>query len=172
MIFNLCDMWYEAPWRGGGSHGCCATDYCIVGGRGPTPDTGRDFSIAHGAGEPSGAGPHYSGLPRRAVGLCRGAGDGGEPTDSDAVFGTHRRTGGVGGAGRPRAHGTGCEDHGGGQNLACRAGLREADAIRLPARAVDDPSAGGACARSRTARRPSEPGEAGPRNGVQDPRRA
>ena len=39
----------------------------------------------------------------------------------------------------------------------------------LPARAVDDTSAGGACARSRTARRPSEPGKAGPRNGVQDP---
>ena len=58
---------------------------------------------------------------------------------------------------------------GGGQNLACRAGLREADAIRLPTRVVDDPSAGSACARSRTARRPSEPGEAGPGNGVQDP---
>src|SRR5690242_18416655 len=69
----------------------------------------------------------------------------------------------------PRAHGTGCDDYGGGQNLACRAGLRKADAIRLPARAVDDPSAGSACARSRTARRPSEPGQPGPRNGVQDP---
>src|SRR5438874_13681333 len=90
----------------GGSHGCCATDYCFAGGRGPASGTGRDFSIAHGAGEPSGAGPYYSGLPRRAVGLCRGAHDGGEPTDSDAVFGAHRRTGGVGGAGRPRAHGT------------------------------------------------------------------
>jgi hypothetical protein len=68
-----------------------------------------------------------------------------------------------------RAHGTGCHDYGGGQNLACRAGLREADAIRLPARAVDDPSAGRACARPRTARRPSEPGRPGPGNGVQDP---
>jgi hypothetical protein len=57
----------------GGNHGCCATDYCLVGGRGPAPGTGRDFSIAHRAGEPSGAGPHYSGLPQRAVGLCRGA---------------------------------------------------------------------------------------------------
>jgi hypothetical protein len=50
-----------------------------------------------------------------------------------------------------RTHGTGCDDYGGGQNLACRAGLREADAIRLPARVVDDPSAVSACARSRTA---------------------
>jgi hypothetical protein len=71
-----------------------------------------------------------------------------------------------------RAPGTGCEDYHGSQNLACRTGLREADAIRLPARAVDHPSAGRACARSRTARWPSKPGKPGPGNGVQDPRRA
>jgi hypothetical protein len=64
--------------------------------------TGRDFSIAHGGGEPSGAVPRYFGLPRRAFGLCRGGRDGGEPTDSDAVFRARRRTGGVGGARRPR----------------------------------------------------------------------
>src|SRR5438477_3390806 len=82
------------------------------------------------------------------------------------------RTGSVGSAGRPRAHGTGCEDYGGGQNLACRAGLRAADAIWLSARAVDHPTIGRACARSRTARWPSKPGKPGPGNGVQDPRRA
>src|ERR1700732_2555011 len=55
-------------------------------------------------GEPSGAGPDYSGLSRRAFGLCRGVRDAGEPTDRDAVFGACRRTGSIGSAGRPRAH--------------------------------------------------------------------
>jgi hypothetical protein len=59
------------------------------------------------------------------------------------------------------------DDYGGGQNLACWAGLREADAIRLPARAMDNPFAGRVCPRSRTTRRPSELGEAGPGNGVE-----
>src|SRR5262249_58816392 len=80
----------------GGSHGCVATDYCIVGRGGPAPGTGRDFAIAHRAGEPSGAGPHYFGVPRRAFGLCRGAGDAGDPADSDAVLGACCRTGSVG----------------------------------------------------------------------------
>jgi hypothetical protein len=71
--------------------------------------------------------------------------------------------------------GTGCEDYGGSQNLACWVGSREADAIWLSTRAVDHPTAGRACARSRTARRPSKPGKPGKPglgNGVQDPRRA
>ena len=130
--------------------------------------TGREYSIAHGAGEPSGAGPDYSGLSRRALGLCRGERDAGEPTDRDALFGACRRTGSIGSgsigsAGRPRAPGTGCEDYGGGQNLACRAGLREADAIWLSARAVDHPTAGCACARSRTARWPCRAWQTWPR---------
>src|SRR5215469_12172515 len=102
----------------GGSHGCGATDYCIVGRGGPAPGTGRDFAIAHRAGEPSGASPHYFGVPRRAFGLCRGAGDAGEPADSDAVLGACCRTRSVGGAGRSRAPWPGCEDYGGGANLA------------------------------------------------------
>src|SRR6516162_3751381 len=65
---------------------------------------------------------------------------------------------------RPRGN-----DHGRGQNVACRAGLRQADAIRLPARAVDDPSAGGARPQPRTGCRPLEPRQPGPGNGVQDP---
>jgi hypothetical protein len=69
---------------------------------------------------------------------------GAEPTDGDAVFAACRRTGNIGGAGRPRTHRMGCQDYGGGQNLAGRVGLREADAIRLPARTVDHPSAGSA----------------------------
>jgi hypothetical protein len=40
---------------------------------------------------------------------------------------------GVGGAGRPRPHGAPGDDYGRGQNLTGRAGLREANAIRLPA---------------------------------------
>src|SRR5215831_17946940 len=136
----------------GGSHGCGATDYCIVGRGGPAPGTGRDFAIAHRAGEPSGAGPHYFGVPRRAFGLCRGAGDAGEPADSDAVLGACCRTASVGGAGRSRAPWPGCEDYGGGENLACRVGVRKANGIGVPPRAVDDPSAGRACTQSRTAR--------------------
>jgi hypothetical protein len=154
-----------------GSHGCCTTHYCIAGGDGPASGAGRDFSIAHRAGEPRGAGSHHSGLPCRTFGLCRSARDGSEPTDGDAVFGACRGTGNIGSAGRPRAPGTGCEDYDGGQNLAGRTGLRKADAIRVSARAVDHPSAGRACAQSRTARRPSKPGKSGPGNGVQDPRR-
>jgi hypothetical protein len=50
------------------------------------------------------------------------------------VFGARRRIRGVGGAGRPRPHRARGDDHGGGQNLACRAGLCEAEAIRLSAR--------------------------------------
>lgn len=38
-----------------------------------------------------------------------------------------------GGAGRPRPHGARGDDYDRGQNLAGRAGLREANAIRLPA---------------------------------------
>src|SRR5215472_3506905 len=139
----------------GGSHGCGATDYCIVGRGGPAPGTGRDFAIAHRAGEPSGAGPHYFGVPRRAFGLCRGAGDAGEPADSDAVLGACCRTGSVGGAGRSRAPWPGCEGYGGGENLACRVGVRKTNRIGVPPRAVDDPSAGRACTQSRTARRPA-----------------
>jgi hypothetical protein len=151
-----------------GSHGCCATDYCIVGGRGPAPDTGRDFSIAHGAGEPSGAVSPNSDLPEEpsAYAVARAIGVS-QPTVTRCLERAAEL--GVLAALDDRAHGTGCHDYGGGQNLACRAGLREADAIRLPARAVDDPSAGRACARPRTARRPSEPGRPGPGNGVQDP---
>ena len=96
-------MWYEALGHGRGSHGCGATDYCIVGRGGPAPGMGQDFAITHRAGEPSGAGPHYFGVSRRAFGLCRGAGDAGEPADGDAVRGACCRTGSVGGAGRSRA---------------------------------------------------------------------
>src|SRR4029077_16402081 len=133
-ILAICGM--NCHGMAGGSHGCCATDYCLVGGRGPASGTGRDFSIAHGTGEPSGASPDHSGLSRRAFGLCRGMRDASEPTDRDAVFGACRRTGSIGSAGRPRAPGTRCENYGGGPNLACWAGLREADAIWLSARAV------------------------------------
>jgi len=55
------------------------------------------------------------------------------------------------------------------KNVACWAGLRQADAIRLPARAVDGPSAGGARPQPRTGCRPLEPCQPGPGNGVQDP---
>src|SRR5215469_5409803 len=63
-------MWYEALGHGRGSHGCGATDYCIVGRGGRAPGIGRDFAITHRAGEPSGAGPHYFGVSRRAFGLA------------------------------------------------------------------------------------------------------
>ncbi|HEX4185121.1 MAG TPA: hypothetical protein VHY78_04610 [Stellaceae bacterium] len=89
----------------GESHGCGATDYCRFGGRGSASGVGRDLSIAHRTGEPCGAGRHYSGLSRRAFGLCRGAGDGGKSTNGNAMLAARRRTGGVGGAGRPRPHG-------------------------------------------------------------------
>src|SRR5437588_2544295 len=32
-------MWYGVAGMAGGSHGCGATDYCIVGGRGSAPGT-------------------------------------------------------------------------------------------------------------------------------------
>ena len=166
---NLFDMWYEAVMGIGGSHGCRTTDHCLVGGRRSAPGACRNRSIAHRTGEPCGAGRDYSGLPQRTIGLRRGADDGGEPTDGDPVFGARRRIRGVGGAGRPRPHRARGDDYGGGQNLACRAGMCETEAIRLSARAVDDPPVGGACARSRAGGRPPEPGTPGPRDGVQDP---
>ena len=113
----------------GGSHGCGATDYCRFDGRGSASGVGRDLSNAHRTGESCGAGRHYSGLSRRAFGLCRGAGDGGnnKSTNGDEMLAARRRTGSVGGAGRPRPARAPGDDYGRGQNLTGRAGLREAN---------------------------------------------
>jgi hypothetical protein len=129
-------------------------------------------------GEPSGAGPDYSGLSRRAFGLWAYAVACAMRVSQQTVTRCLERAAelGVLAALDDRARiGTGCEDYGGSQNLACWVGSREADAIWLSTRAVDHPTAGRACARSRTARRPSKPGKPGKPglgNGVQDPRRA
>ena len=135
--------------HGRASHGCCATDYCIAGGDGTAPGSGRDFSIAHRAGEPSGgvriilaylaepsayAVARAMGVSRRTVTRClRCAAELGvlAALDDRARPGRDARI-----TAEARS-----------QKLACRTGLREADAIWLPARAVDHPSAGSACAR-------------------------
>src|SRR5262244_1909734 len=131
-----------------------------------------DFSVSDRAHGSCRAGADYSGLFGRPVGLRRGARDRGDAADGDTLSRASRRIGGDRGAGRSAACGTRSGYDRRSEDLAGGIGVPEGQGIGLSPRAVDHSATRRTRSPARTDRRASEPGEAGPGNGLQDPGRA
>jgi hypothetical protein len=83
-----------------------------------------------------------------------------------------RRTGSIGSAGRPRAPGTGCKDYGGKPEPGLSDWLARSRRNSVTRTSCGPPVCWQRMRAITDRRRPCKPGKPGPRNGVQDPRRA